>query len=208
MFEGYKIIFVEDDPAVRSSVAETLDLAGFVVEPYESAERALPAIVAGLPGIVITDVRLPGMDGFGLLQRICATDATIPVILVTGHGDVSMAVEAMRHGAYDFIEKPFAMERLVEVVTRAVEKRSLRLEVDTLRRKLVRHRRHAGRRIARHAPAAPANPEPGRYAGRRAGVWRNRHRQGSGGALPARAQQPPPRQLCRHQLRRLAGNPV
>jgi DNA-binding NtrC family response regulator len=136
MFEGYKIIFVEDDPAVRSSVAETLDLAGFVVEPYESAERALPAIVAGLPGIVITDVRLPGMDGFGLLQRICATDATIPVILVTGHGDVSMAVEAMRHGAYDFIEKPFAMERLVEVVTRAVEKRSLRLEVDTLRRKL------------------------------------------------------------------------
>ncbi|GAB2869916.1 sigma-54 dependent transcriptional regulator [Pseudoduganella ginsengisoli] len=136
MFEGYKIIFVEDDPAVRSSVAETLDLAGFAVEPYESAERAMPAIEAGLPGIVITDVRLPGIDGFGLLQHVCATDATIPVILVTGHGDISMAVEAMRHGAYDFIEKPFAMERLVEVATRAVEKRALRIEVDTLRRKL------------------------------------------------------------------------
>ncbi len=136
MYEGYKIIFVEDDPAVRSSVAETLDLAGFVVEPYDSAERAMPAIVAGMPGIVITDVRLPGIDGFGLLQHICTTDATIPAILVTGHGDVSMAVEAMRHGAYDFIEKPFAMERLVEVATRAVEKRALRLEVDTLRRKL------------------------------------------------------------------------
>jgi len=136
MFEGYKIIFVEDDHAVRSSVAETLELAGFAVEPYESAESALPHIVAGLPGIVITDVRLPGMDGFGLLRQVCAADAAIPVILVTGHGDVSMAVDAMRHGAYDFIEKPYAMERLVEVATRAVEKRTLRLEVDTLRRKL------------------------------------------------------------------------
>jgi DNA-binding NtrC family response regulator len=136
MFEGYRILFVEDDPAVRHSVTETLDLAGFAVDPFESAEHALPHVTAGLPGIVITDVRLTGIDGFELLRRVRAIDPTIPVILVTGHGDVSMAVEAMREGAYDFIEKPFAMERLVEVATRAVEKRALRIEVDTLRRKL------------------------------------------------------------------------
>ena len=136
MFEGLKIVFVEDDPAVRSSVGETLELAGFEVEAFESAERAIRQIYAGFAGIVITDVRLTHMDGFALLRQVCAIDPTIPVILVTGHGDVSMAVEAMRDGAYDFIEKPFAMERLVKVATRAMEKRALRIEVDTLRRQL------------------------------------------------------------------------
>lgn len=136
MFDGFNIVFVEDDQAVRSSVTETLELAGFAVDPFESAERAIGHIVAGFPGIVITDVRLTRMDGFELLRQVCAIDPTIPVILVTGHGDVSMAVEAMRHGAYDFIEKPFAMERLVKVATRAMEKRALRIEVDALRRQL------------------------------------------------------------------------
>ncbi|SFV11106.1 sigma-54-dependent transcriptional regulator [Pseudoduganella namucuonensis] len=136
MFDGFKILFVEDDPAVRSSVAETLELAGFAVASFESAERALPHIVPGFAGIVISDVRLPRMDGFGLLERVGAIDATIPMIMVTGHGDVSMAVQAMRLGAYDFIEKPFAMERLVTVAGRAMEKSALRIEVDTLRRQL------------------------------------------------------------------------
>ena len=136
MFEGFKVVFVEDDAAVRNSVSETLELAGFDVMPFESAELALPHLVSGLPGIVISDVRLPGVDGFELLRQVRALDPTIPVIMVTGHGDVSMAVEAMHCGAYDFIEKPFAMERLVEVATRALEKRALRLEVDTLRRQL------------------------------------------------------------------------
>jgi two-component system C4-dicarboxylate transport response regulator DctD len=136
MFEGFKVVFVEDDLAVRSSVSETLELAGFEVAPFESAEGALPQLVSAFAGIVISDVRLPGMDGFELLRQVRAVDPTIPVIMVTGHGDVSMAVEAMHCGAYDFIEKPFAMERLVEVATRAMEKRALRLEVDTLRRQL------------------------------------------------------------------------
>jgi DNA-binding NtrC family response regulator len=136
MFEGLSVVFVEDDLAVRSSVSETLELAGFEVASFESAEAALPRIVGAFAGIVISDVRLPGIDGFALLLRVRAVDPTIPVIMVTGHGDVSMAVEAMHCGAYDFIEKPFAMERLVEVATRAMEKRALRLEVDTLRRQL------------------------------------------------------------------------
>ena len=136
MFERLKVVFVEDDASVRSSVSETLELAGFAVAPFESAEGALPQLAGGFAGIVISDVRLPGVDGFELLRRVRAVDPSIPVIMVTGHGDVSMAVEAMHCGAYDFIEKPFAMERLVEVATRAMEKRALRLEVDTLRRQL------------------------------------------------------------------------
>ena len=136
MFDHLKIVFVEDDESVRSSVSETLELAGFAVAPFESAEDALPQLVSAFAGIVISDVRLPGVDGFELLRQVCAVDPSIPVIMVTGHGDVSMAVEAMQCGAYDFIEKPFAMERLVEVATRAMEKRALRLEVDTLRRQL------------------------------------------------------------------------
>ena len=140
MFDGFKIVFVEDDESVRSSVGETLELAGFEVQPFESAERAVPHITPGFAGIVISDVRLGRMDGFGLMRHVLDTDPTIPLILVTGHGDVTMAVEAMRQGAYDFIEKPFAMERLVTVATRAMEKRILKIEVDTLRRQLQNQR--------------------------------------------------------------------
>lgn len=136
MHEGFKIVFVEDDTQVRTSVTETLELSGFKVHACESAERALPQIAAGFRGIVISDVCLPEIDGFGLLRHVMETDPTIPMILVTGHGDVSMAVQAMQLGAYDFIEKPFPMERLVEVASRAMEKRELRMEVDTLRRRL------------------------------------------------------------------------
>lgn len=136
MFEGFTILFVEDDPSVRSSVTETLELSGFEVLPCASAEDALPRLSAGFAGIVITDVRLPKMDGFGLLRHVIALDHSIPVIVVTGHGDVAMAVQAMQEGAYDFIEKPFAMERLVEVARRALEKRTLTVEVDMLRRQL------------------------------------------------------------------------
>lgn len=136
MFDGLTVLFVEDDTAVRSSVTETLELAGFTVAPFESAEGALTRLCSGFAGIVISDVRLPGVDGFALLEQVRALDPTIPLIMVTGHGDVSMAVEAMHCGAYDFIEKPFAMERLVDVVTRAMDQRALRLEVDVLRRQL------------------------------------------------------------------------
>lgn len=152
MFEGFKIVFVEDDPSVRSSVTETLELAEFSVHACESAERAISHIHPGFPGIVITDVRLPGMDGFGFLQHIVSTDSTIPVVMVTGHGDVSMAVQAMQEGAYDFIEKPFAMERLVEVAMRAMEKRALTLEVDALRQQL-QDKRGIESVILGHSPA-------------------------------------------------------
>ncbi|MCH7342481.1 sigma-54 dependent transcriptional regulator [Pelomonas sp. CA6] len=138
MFEGYRIVFVEDDAPVRISLTQTLELEGFAVQPCRSAEEALPHIQAGAQLIVITDVRLPGMDGLALLEHTVGTDAGIPVILITAHGDVAMAVQAMRSGAYDFIEKPFAPERLVDTARRALDLRTLRNAADELRQQLQR----------------------------------------------------------------------
>jgi DNA-binding NtrC family response regulator len=136
MFEGFKVVFVEDDPSVRTSLAQTLELAGLQVCAVASAEAALKQVAAGFHGIVISDIRLPGMDGLSLLRLLVAMDADIPVILVTAHGDISMAVQAMRLGAYDFVEKPFAPERFLEATLRAMEKRVLRLAVNDLRGQL------------------------------------------------------------------------
>jgi len=138
MFEGYKVVFVEDDPPVRASLTQTLELAGLEVVACGSAEAALPHIAPGAQIIVITDVRLPGMDGRALQAQVLATDPSIPVILITAHGDVEMAVQAMRGGAYDFIEKPFAPERLVDTARRALDTRLLRAAVDELRTQLQR----------------------------------------------------------------------
>jgi len=128
--------YIEDDPAVALGSTQSLQLAGFEVRSHERAEDALAALQPGLPIVIVTDVRLPGMDGIALLERVRHLDADLPVILVTGHGDITMAVQAMRLGAYDFIEKPYSPERLVEVVRRAVEKRRLSLEVSALRSRL------------------------------------------------------------------------
>ncbi|MEJ6004163.1 sigma-54 dependent transcriptional regulator [Paucibacter sp. AS339] len=138
MFEGFKVLFVEDDPPVRASLTQTLELAGLEVLACGSAEEALPHIQAGAQLVVATDVRLPGMDGLGLLDHVVATDADIPVVLMTAHGDVAMAVRAMQTGAYDFIEKPFAPERFVDAIVRALDKRVLRVAVDELRGQLQR----------------------------------------------------------------------
>ncbi|WP_238474443.1 sigma-54-dependent transcriptional regulator [Pseudomonas cavernae] len=101
-----------------------------------SAEEALQRVGEDFAGIVISDIRLPGIDGLQLLARLKARDRSLPVVLITGHGDISMAVGAMRDGAYDFMEKPFSPERLVDVVRRALEQRGLAREVSALRRQL------------------------------------------------------------------------
>ncbi|HEY0846986.1 MAG TPA: sigma-54 dependent transcriptional regulator [Noviherbaspirillum sp.] len=121
-------VLIEDEAAVRMATAQTLELGGFNVHACGSAEEAQPWLQPEFAGVIVTDVRLPGRSGLELLTDVVAMDADLPVIVVTGHGDVSMAVEAMRAGAYDFIEKPFAAERLVETVGRAQEKRRLVLE--------------------------------------------------------------------------------
>ncbi|MES2937935.1 MAG: sigma-54 dependent transcriptional regulator [Pseudomonadota bacterium] len=134
--DGFKIVFVEDDPSVRINLAESLELSGFEVHAYGSAEQAMRMLRPGFRGIVISDVRLPDKDGLQLMQEVAEVDAAVPVILVTGHGDISLAVQAMRLGAYDFIEKPFPTERLIETARRAMEKRALHLEVEGLRQQL------------------------------------------------------------------------
>jgi DNA-binding NtrC family response regulator len=130
------VLFVEDDPTVRFGSTQALELAGHKVKAFGSAEQVLPAVIPGFRGVLVTDVRLPGIDGISLLERAKKIDPDLPVIVVTGHGDVSMAVQAMRLGAYDFIEKPFSADRLNEAIGRALEKRRLSLEVDSLRTQL------------------------------------------------------------------------
>ncbi len=115
-----------------------------------TAASNLPcAIDASFPGVIVSDIRLSGASGLDLLAQCREHAPEVPVILVTGHGDISMAVQAMRDGAYDFIEKPFASERLIEAVRRALERRTLILENQALRRELAEQSSVAPRIIGR-----------------------------------------------------------
>ena len=131
-----RIILVEDDEDVRIGNVQALELAGFTVQSFATAEQAHPHIHASLPAIVLCDVKLPGKSGISWLHEIREIDAELPVILVTGHGDIAMAVNAMRDGAYDFIAKPFPSDYLVSVVRRATDRRQLSLQVQQLRDQL------------------------------------------------------------------------
>ena len=146
------VILIDDEEHVRVAAAQALELAGFEVRSYERAESALDGLDKNWPGAVISDIRMPGIDGMQFLARSQAIDADLPVILITGHGDVSMAVEAMRAGAYDFIEKPFAVEDLVDTVGRAVDKRTLTMENRRLREELAVQSKPGPRIIGDTAP--------------------------------------------------------
>lgn len=122
------ILFVDDDAALREANAQTLDLAGLAVETFADAQSVLPRIAADFAGIVITDIRMPGMDGLELRAAIHAIDPDIPVVLITGHADVTMAVRALHDGAFDFLAKPFAADHLVGVARRALAHRALILD--------------------------------------------------------------------------------
>ncbi len=136
MSDSPAVIFIDDEQSVRDANAQTLELAGFRVLAFARAEDALAELTADWPGVVVSDIRMPGLDGLQLLQRLQSQDAELPVILITGHGDVEMAVQAMRDGAYDFIEKPFPVDRLVDTVRRAAGRRRLSLENRRLKREL------------------------------------------------------------------------
>ncbi|AWB06745.1 Fis family transcriptional regulator (plasmid) [Azospirillum humicireducens] len=130
------VLLIDDDSEVLDSSRQTLELEGFAVEAVTEPEAGLARLGASWPGVVVTDVRMPGMDGFALLERVRAADAEVPVVLVTGHGDIAMAMRAVREGAYDFIEKPAEPDHLVEVVRRALAHRRLVLENRRLRAQL------------------------------------------------------------------------
>lgn len=124
---------VDDDADLRHALKQSLELEGLSVVCHAGAGDLGGLPLRSLYGVIVSDIRMPGMDGLGLMRHVLGIDPTLPVVLITGHGDVQMAVEAMRAGAYDFIEKPFAANRLFSVVERALEKRRLVLENRTLR---------------------------------------------------------------------------
>lgn len=134
--DSLQVLLVEDDPDVRLGCEQALQLEDIAVSSVDSAEKARRRLTRDFPGIVVSDIRLPGMDGMALLKELQAIDPELPVVLITGHGDVSLAVQAMKGGAHDFIEKPFSPDYLVEVVRRGLEKRRLTLEVRQLRARL------------------------------------------------------------------------
>jgi len=122
------VMVVDDESSIRSAVEQWLSLSGFEVQLFSRADECLAQLPAHFPGVILSDVRIPGMTGLELLAEVQRRDADLPVILLTGHGDVPMAVEAMRDGAYDFLEKPFSPQTLLSSLRRALDKRRLVLE--------------------------------------------------------------------------------
>ncbi len=118
------IHIVDDELAVRQSLAFLISAAGYAVRVHESAVSFLEGCPYPLGHCLITDLRMPGLDGIGLLQRMKACGPPMPTIVITGHGDVPMAVAAMKEGAHDFIEKPFEDAVLMEAIERVVDQSS------------------------------------------------------------------------------------
>ncbi|MFS0772512.1 sigma-54-dependent transcriptional regulator [Sphingomonas sp. 1P08PE] len=128
-----RVALVEDDEDLRNSTAQLLTLAGFSVDAYPAAAPALDAIDNDFSGVVVTDIRMPMMSGLDLFRTLNARDAALPVILVTGHADVAMAVDALKAGAWDFLTKPCDPAALVAAVGRAATARALALDNRQLR---------------------------------------------------------------------------
>lgn len=128
------IFLVDDDKDLLRATKQTLELAGFSVSAFSDAGDALAALGPEFAGVLVSDIRMPEIDGLQLFSRVRQRDEDLPVILVTGHGDIPMAVKAMQDGVYDFITKPFATDRLIQSVRRAAEKRRLVMENRALRK--------------------------------------------------------------------------
>ena len=115
-----KVYVIDDDEAMRDSLDFLLGAADFHVTLFESAQHFLEAVSGVGFGCVVSDVRMPGIDGIELLKRLKASHHTLPVVIMTGHGDVPLAVEAMKLGAVDFLEKPFEDDRLIGMIDAAL----------------------------------------------------------------------------------------
>ncbi|MFK0036798.1 sigma-54-dependent transcriptional regulator [Pseudomonas monteilii] len=165
-----QVILVDDDPHLRQALSQTLDLAGLKVVALADAQGLAERIEADWPGVVVSDIRMPGIDGLQLLEQLHGRDSELPVLLITGHGDVPLAVQAMRAGAYDFLEKPFATDALLDSVRRALALRRLVLENRSLRLALS-DRQQLATRLVGHSPSMLRLREQiGALAGTRADV--------------------------------------
>ncbi len=133
-----RIVFVEDDNVLREATVQALELAGFDVAAFDNAAAALRTLDADFAGVIISDIRLPGMDGLQFFGAIKQIDNELPVIFTTGHGDVAMAVDAIRNGAADYLTKPYSSADLFDAVRRSAQTRLLVIENRKLRSELVK----------------------------------------------------------------------
>ncbi len=131
-----RVLFVDDEAAMCMAAEQAFKLANIPAVCLPTAESALKRLSPEWEGVLVTDVKLPGVDGIELMHEVLAMDCELPVILISGHADIAMAVDAIRDGAYDFIEKPFPADRLTDISLRALEKRRLVLDNRALREEL------------------------------------------------------------------------
>ncbi|QXH46983.1 sigma-54 dependent transcriptional regulator [Pseudomonas xanthosomatis] len=165
-----QVVLVDDDPHLRQALSQTLDLAGLKVVTLADAQGLAGRIEADWPGVVVSDIRMPGIDGLQLLEQLHARDSELPVLLITGHGDVPLAVQAMRAGAYDFLEKPFATDALLDSVRRALALRRLVLDNRSLRLALSDRQQLATRLVGQSPSMQRLREQIGALAGTRADV--------------------------------------
>lgn len=127
-----RVILVDDDRDLLKAATDWLEISGFSVAAYHRPEEAYQQVMREEPDVVVTDIRMPGIDGMTLLNSIVRQRGDVPVILMTGHGDVVLAVKAMKQGAEDFIEKPYDADYLLSILDKAVEKRRMKREIARL----------------------------------------------------------------------------
>jgi FixJ family two-component response regulator len=136
------VFIVDDDQAVRDALRLLISAADLAVEAFGSAREFLDAVSADRPGCLVLDVRMPEIDGLDLQQQLAARGSRLPIIILTGHGDVPMAVEALRAGALDFIQKPFESKRLLSRIEEAIaldaKARSQKTDCDEIAARLSR----------------------------------------------------------------------
>ncbi|MGC8115447.1 two-component system response regulator DctD [Metapseudomonas otitidis] len=165
-----QVLLIDDDPHLRQALSQTLDLAGLKVASLGDAKGVADALDPDWPGVVVSDIRMPGIDGLELLRQLHARDPQLPVLLITGHGDVPLAVQAMRAGAYDFLEKPFASDDLLDSVRRALDLRHLVLENRSLRLALSDRQQLSARIIGQSAASQRLRDQVGALAATQADV--------------------------------------
>ncbi|MGF1706790.1 sigma-54-dependent transcriptional regulator [Enterovibrio baiacu] len=135
----HEVWIIDDERSIRDSLQQTLDIEGYQARAFASAPEALNALSSTFEGVIVSDINMPKMSGLAFLKHALQIDAELSVVMLTGHGDISTAVSAMRDGAYDFLEKPFSTDHLLDVIRRGIDKRQLVMENRELKRELETH---------------------------------------------------------------------
>jgi two-component system C4-dicarboxylate transport response regulator DctD len=165
-----RVVFIDDDKFIRKSTVQSLQMEGFEVESFGDASSALANIDSANTGVIVSDIMMPGLSGLELLQRVKEIDPDIPIILITGQGDIATAVQAMRDGAFDFLEKPFAPDNLIEVIRKSLGKRHLILENRNLKMELALQNAPGQRVIGRSAAIQQLRNQVARLADTQADI--------------------------------------